>query len=66
MNRKRVIQIVLVLVVLGGVYYFYGGNSTPKGQPSLVRFDSSDLSPLKRTFNDSASSVRLLVMLSPT
>jgi hypothetical protein len=48
------------------VHYFYGGHSTPKGQPPLVSFSSSDLTPLKTAFNDSASSVCVVAVLSPT
>jgi hypothetical protein len=66
MNRKRILFIVVLLVVFGAVYYFYGGHSTPKGQPLLVSFSSGDLTPLKTAFNTSASSIRVVVMLSPT
>ncbi len=66
MNRKRILLVVVLLVVFGAVYYFYGGHSTPKGQPPLVSFSPSDLTPLKTVFNASASSVRVVVMLSPT
>jgi len=66
MSRKRILLIVLVLAVFGLAYYFYGGHATPKGQPPLLSFSSGDLTPLKAAFNSSASSVRVLVMLSPT
>ena len=64
MSRKRIFLIALVLIAFGIAYYFYGGSSTPKGQPPLVRFPSGDLAPLKSAFNNSA--IRVLVMLSPT
>ena len=66
MNRKRIILVALVLIVFGFPYYCYGGSATPKGQPPLVRFSSDDLTPLKSAFNNSASSIRVVVMLSPT
>jgi hypothetical protein len=66
MNRKRILLSVLLLVMLGAAYYFYGGHSAPKGQPPLVNFSSGDLVPLKTAFNASASSIRVVVMLSPT
>jgi len=66
MTRKRIVLAVVVLGTLGALYYFYGGHSTPKGQPPLVSFSSGDLTPLKTAFNDSASSIRVVVMLSPT
>jgi hypothetical protein len=50
---------------LGALYYFYGGHSVPKGQPPLVSFSPGDLTPLKTAFNASASSIGVVVMLSP-
>jgi hypothetical protein len=58
--------VVALLMVFGAAYYFYGGHSTPKLQPPLASFSSGDLMPLKTAFNSSASSVRIVAMLSPT
>jgi hypothetical protein len=66
MNPKRIRLIVVLLIVFGAVYYFYGGHVTPQGQPPLVSFSAGDLTPLQTAFNASASSVRVVVMLSPT
>ena len=55
-----------LLGAFGIAYHFYGGSFTPKGQPPLVSFSSGDISPLKIAFNASASSIRVVVMLSPT
>ena len=66
MTRKRIVLVVVLLVAFGAVIYFYGGHSTPKGQPPLVSFSSGDLTPLKTAFNGSSSSIRVVVMLSPT
>jgi hypothetical protein len=66
MKRKRSFFVALLLVAFGIVYYFYGGSSTPKGQPPLLSFSSGDLTSLKGAFNNSASLIRVLVMLSPT
>jgi hypothetical protein len=66
MTRKRILLVVVLLVAFGAVYYLGGGHSTPKGQPPLVSFSSGDLTPLKTAFNISASSIRIVVMLSPT
>ncbi len=63
---KKLFYVVLAAVALGVAYFFYGGSSTPKGQPPLLSFSSGDLTPLKTAFNASASSTRILVMLSPT
>ena len=66
MKRKWFIWAAVIVVVLGIAYYFYGGGVTPKGQPQLVSLNSSNMSVLKDAFNSSPSSIRLLVMLSPT
>jgi hypothetical protein len=66
MNRKQVYILAVGLLLLAAGYYFYGGHTTPKGQPPLLSFASGDLTPLKNTFNSSASSIRVVVMLSPT
>ena len=66
MTRKRILLVVVLLVAFGAVYYFYGGHSTPKGQPPLVSFSAGDLTPLKTEFNASASTIRVVLMLSPT
>jgi hypothetical protein len=66
MSRKRSLLVVVLLVGFCALYYLYGGHSTPKGQPPLVNFSSGDLTSLKTAFNSSASSVRVVLMLSPT
>jgi hypothetical protein len=66
MNRKTILLVAVVLLAFGAAYYFYGGHSTPQGQQRLVSFSSGDLTSLKTAFNSSPSSVRVLLMLSPT
>jgi hypothetical protein len=66
MKRKTIILLIAVVIAVLAVFYFYGGHATPKGQQALVSFSSGDLTSLKSTFNGSASSVRVLLMLSPT
>jgi hypothetical protein len=66
MTRKQILSVIGILIVLGALYYFYGGHSVPKGQPPLMSFSSGDLTPLKTAFNASAPSIRVVVMLSPT
>jgi hypothetical protein len=66
MKSKRMIAGVVVLILFVVFYYFYGGSSAPAGQHPLVRLNSSNLGALKDAFNDSAHSVRVLVLLSPT
>ena len=67
--RRRLIIIVLAIVAVGlGLvgYYLYGGSTVPNGQQPLVRLTDSNFSSLKDSFNSSANSVRVIVMLSPT
>ena len=69
MRRKHVIYGLVAVVgafVLFVVYYLYLGSTVPTGQQPLVRLDNSNIESLKTSFNDSADSVRVVVMLSPT
>jgi hypothetical protein len=66
MNGKRIFLVAIVPVALGIASYVYAGHSTPKGQPPMVSFSSNGPAPLKAAFNASASSIRVIVMLSPT
>jgi hypothetical protein len=66
MKGKTILLVAIVLLIVGGAFYFYGGHSTPKGQQALTNISSDDLTSLKNAFNGSASSVRVLLMLSPT
>jgi hypothetical protein len=69
MRRKHVIYGLVAVVgaiVLFVVYYLYLGSTVPTGQQHLVRLNTSNIDSLKKSFNDSADSVRVMVMLSPT
>ena len=69
MKRKRIIYgsiAIVVAVVLLIVTYLYLGSTAPAGQKPLVRLDDSNIDSLKKSFNESADSVRVIVMLSPT
>jgi hypothetical protein len=65
-RRKNITYILLAGAVLVALYYFYGGSTVPKGQPALVRLNSSSIASLKHEFNASSQSIRMLVLLSPT
>ncbi len=65
-RRKQITFGSLVGFALLVFYYLYGGSTVPKGQQPLLRLNSSNLASLKDGFNGSASSVRLLVLVSPT
>jgi len=69
MKRKHVIYGlvgVVIAVALFVVYYLYLGSTAPIGQQPMVRLDNSNMDSLKKSFNESADSVRVIVMLSPT
>jgi hypothetical protein len=69
MRRKHMIYGLVGLVgaiVLFMVYYLYLGSTAPTGQQPLVRLNNSNIDSLKKSFNDSVDSVRVMVMLSPT
>ena len=66
MSRKRIVGLCMAAVALLVFYYFYGGSTVPEGQQPLVRVNSSNIAALKDSFNSSANSVRLLVLVSPT
>jgi len=66
MTRKRIIGLGLAAILLVVFFYLYGGSTVPQGQQPLVRLDSSNVAQLRDTFNASATSVRLLVLVSPT
>jgi hypothetical protein len=69
MKRKHVIYGLVAVVIAVGlfvVYYLYVGSTAPIGQQPMVRLDNSNIDSLKKSFNESADSVRVIVMLSPT
>jgi len=69
MKRKHVIYGLVAVVIAVGlfvVYYLYLGSTAPTGQQPMVRLDNSNIGSLKKSFNESADSVRVMVMLSPT
>jgi hypothetical protein len=69
MKRKPVIYGLLAVIgaiLLFVVYYLYLGSTVPAGQQPLVRLNASNFDSLKESFNESAGSVRIMVMLSPT
>ena len=69
MKRKHVsygLLAVIGAILLFVVYYLYLGSTAPAGQQLLVRLNASNFDSLKKSFNESADSVRVIVMLSPT
>ena len=66
---KRLVIIILAVAALAlscAGYYLYAGSTVPAGQQPLARLTDSNFASLKDSFNASAGSVRVIVMLSPT
>jgi hypothetical protein len=67
MKRAILIPAIVAFAVLGiAALAEYGPRETPAGQPPLVRLSASNLDTLRQSFNDSADTVRVLALLSPT
>ena len=66
MNRKSILAISAALLLSGGLFYFYGGHSTPAGQAPLVSLTPRTLSTMVGAFNEASTDVRVLVLLAPT
>jgi hypothetical protein len=66
---KKLLIIILAIAAIGLgylAYYLYGGSTVPTGQQPLTRLTDNNFLLLKDSFNGSANSVRVIVMLSPT
>lgn len=66
MNKKLYLAMVAAGIVLGIVYFRYGTNYTPPGQPGLVALERTDFQKIYRQFDEAADRTRILVLLSPT
>jgi hypothetical protein len=66
MTRRNIALGLAALVIFTGLFYFYGGHQTPRGQAPLADLNTANLSELKNEFNTSHTNVRMLVLLSPT
>jgi len=66
MTRRNIGLGLAAVAVFVGLFYFYGGHQTPRGQTPLADLNAANLSELKNEFNGSHANVRMLVLLSPT
>jgi len=66
MTRRNVWLGLAVLTIFAGLFYFYGGHQTPRGQEPLAPLNAANLSELKNEFNSGHANARVLVLLSPT
>jgi hypothetical protein len=65
MKRAWLIIAVVVVVVLGGVYFTKKGH-VPASQPPLVEMNDAALSALQAEFNRTSDKLRVILLLSPT
>jgi H+/Cl- antiporter ClcA len=67
---RRAILVVAVVGLLvfaaGWVFYQYAPRQTPQGQPALVELPAGELGAFTAAFNAASTSVRVVLMLSPT
>src|SRR5205814_10042425 len=66
MTVKRVLFAIPILALAGGLFYFYGGHSTPPGQPPFAELESQSLASVESAFNAAGGQVRVLLLVSPT
>jgi hypothetical protein len=64
-NRRILIAILAILLVLAGVY-FWGPSKTPAGQPPLSTLSEATFINFQNAFDSAADEVRIVLLLSPT
>jgi hypothetical protein len=64
-NRRILIVILAILLVLSGIY-FWGPSKTPAGQSPLSTLSESTLANFQSAFDSAADEPRILLLLSPT
>jgi hypothetical protein len=66
--KKALIILAAALAVVAGVAAWHARQPrrTPLGQPALESMNPENLSDFRKAFNNSPSSVRLVLLLSPT
>lgn len=66
MKRTLTILLAVALAIGGGVFYLTRPGRPPAGQPPLVEITGSSLAALQAEFNRTSSSLRIILLLSPT
>ena len=66
MKRTLTIVLAVALAIGGGILYLTRSGSPPEGQPPLVEITGSSLAAVKAEFNRTSSSLRIILLLSPT
>ncbi len=66
MRVRGPIAVVAAAALAVAGWYYYGGRSTPAGQPPLTTIDGEASEALRVQFNQAANQVRVVLLLSPT
>jgi hypothetical protein len=66
MKRTLTIVLAVALAIGGGIFYLTRPGRPPAGQPPLVEITGSSLAALQGEFNRTSSSLRIILLLSPT
>ena len=66
MKLRYIVVALVVALVAGGLFYFYGGSQAPAGQAPLTSLTAENVAEVKNQFNAAKDSVRVLLLLSPT
>ena len=66
MTRTWAIVLAVALAIGGGIFYLTRPGRPPAGQPPLVEITGPSLAALQAEFNRTSSSLRIILLLSPT
>lgn len=68
MSKRQKIALVSIVaaILLGAVWYQFGGHRTAPGQPPLAELNAGSLEQLRVDFNAAADHPRIILLLSPT
>jgi CBS-domain-containing membrane protein len=66
MRRTWTIVLTVALAIGGGIFYLMRPGRPPAGQPPLVEITGPALAALQAEFNRTPSSLRIILLLSPT
>ena len=66
MRRTSAIVLAAALAIGGGIFYLTRPGRPPAGQPPLVEITDTSLTALQAEFNSTSSSLRIILLLSPT
>ena len=66
MRRTWAIVLAVGLAIGGGMFYLTRPGRPPAGQPPLVEITRPSFAALQAEFNRTSSSLRIILLLSPT